>query len=242
MSRGSVVIDCFPESAARYRDGWAAVAIDVIRATTTAVTAVAAGRRCIPATSLEEAFEIAGRMPDALLTGELEGEKPDGFELNNSPAALEGRLDVERPVVLLSSSGTRLICASAGSHAAYVACLRNHSALARHLAQNHERVAVIGAGSRGSFREEDQLCCAWIAAQLMEAGFEPADTGTAGLVRKWSGTPLESIVTGDSARYLRRSGQTRDLDFVLTHVDDLDAVCRYRDGEIAALAPEPAVL
>jgi hypothetical protein len=35
MSR-SVVIDCFPESAAAYKEGFAVVAIDVIRATTTA--------------------------------------------------------------------------------------------------------------------------------------------------------------------------------------------------------------
>ena len=28
------------------------------------------------------------------------------------------------------------------------------------------RVAVIGAGSKGEFREEDQICCAWIAAGL----------------------------------------------------------------------------
>ena len=41
-----VVIDCFPESVARYRSGYAVVAIDVVRATTTAITAVAMGRRC----------------------------------------------------------------------------------------------------------------------------------------------------------------------------------------------------
>jgi hypothetical protein len=32
----TVVIDCFPESVARWRDGYAVVAVDVVRATTTA--------------------------------------------------------------------------------------------------------------------------------------------------------------------------------------------------------------
>ena len=35
------VIDSFPESALQYREGWAVVAVDVIRATTMAITAAA---------------------------------------------------------------------------------------------------------------------------------------------------------------------------------------------------------
>jgi len=37
----TVVIDCFPESAAFYRSGYAIVAVDAIRSTTMAVTACA---------------------------------------------------------------------------------------------------------------------------------------------------------------------------------------------------------
>ena len=51
----SVVIDCFPESAEKYRDGYAVVVIDVIRATTTATTAVSLGRRVFPAQTTDEA-------------------------------------------------------------------------------------------------------------------------------------------------------------------------------------------
>lgn len=241
MMRRTVAIDCFPEAARHYRDGWAVVAVDVIRATTTAVTAVATGRRCLPVTSLHAALGAARRLPDALLVGELEGEKPAGFELNNSPFDLEQREDVERPMILLSSSGTRLICATGESRAAYVGSLRDYTALARHLAENHDRVAVIGAGSRGSFREEDQLCCAWIASRLVGRGFEPADPPTANLIRYWERRPVESIANGDSARYLQRSGQVRDLQFVLTHVDDLQLVCRYDGGEVRAAATQPAL-
>ena len=42
----TVVIDCFPESARHYSEAYAIVAIDVIRATTTAITSVNLGRRC----------------------------------------------------------------------------------------------------------------------------------------------------------------------------------------------------
>lgn len=242
MNGKSVVIDCFPESARAYRDGWAVVAIDVIRATTTAVTGVAQGRRCLPVPTLQAAQAAARKLPDALLVGEVDGVKPNGFHLHNSPYDLACRHDVERPMVLLSSSGTRLICAMTGSANAYVASLRNHSAVARHLLERHDRVALIGAGSKGTFRDEDQLCCALIAGRLLRAGFEARDPRTLALVEYWTHLPLETITDGDSARYLQRSGQARDLEFVLTHVDDLDLVCRFEGGEVSAEVEEAAIL
>ena len=45
-------------------------------------------------------------------------------------------------------------------------------------------MAVIGAGSRGEFREEDQLCCAWVGDLLVEAGYEPADARTADVIAR----------------------------------------------------------
>jgi 2-phosphosulfolactate phosphatase len=217
-----VVIDCFPDSLPRYRDGWAVVAVDVIRATTTAVTATVRGRQCFPVPSLEVAVPLAARLHDPLLVGELGGNRPYGFHLNNSPAALVRRTDAERPMILLSTTGTRLICESGPCEAVYVACLRNVTAQVDRLVGRHERVAVIGAGARGEFREEDQLCCAWIAQRLMEAGYEP-QAETASIVARWRGLPPESFVGGKSTEYLKQTDQLDDLDFVLNHVDDLDA-------------------
>src|SRR5918912_631486 len=230
--RRTVVIDCFDQDLQAYRNGYAIVAVDVIRATTTAVTAVAGGRRCFPVPSIEAAISLAKRLPDPLLAGELGGSMPYGFDLNNSPADLEARTDVHRPVILLSTSGTRLMCAGGKSQAVYVACLRNYSTLAAYLAVHHPTVALIGAGTRGEFREEDQLCCAWIAQGLLTAGYEAQDGRTAESIERWSGAPVEAITCGASAEYLRRSGQYRDLDFILAHVDDLDEVYQFERGQV----------
>src|SRR5437879_1743632 len=108
--RRTVVIDCFEESLQPYRNGHAIVAVDVIRATTTAVTAVARGRKCFPVPSIEQAVSLTRKLSEPLLVGELGGSMPYGFDLNNSPADLEVRTDIHRPVILLSTSGTRLIC------------------------------------------------------------------------------------------------------------------------------------
>ncbi len=228
----TVVIDCFPESVTHYAGGYAVVVVDVIRATTTAATAIATGRRCFPAPTIEAAVPLAARLTNPLLVGELGGNMPYGFDLSNSPADVAVRSDTERPMILLSTSGTRLICDAYQSDAAYVACLRNSDALIAHLAGRHGKVAVIGAGSRGDFREEDQLCCAWIAGGLLRAGYRAADARTTEIIERWQNAPLETILDGKSAEYLRRTGQYRDLDFILRHINDLEQVLLYRHDEI----------
>lgn len=227
-----VVIDCFPESVESHREEDAIIAVDVIRATTVVVTAVAQGRKCFPVPTLEAAVELAGGLPNPLLVGELGGNMPFGFHLNNSPADIEVRTDVERPIILLSTSGSRLICSGGKSQSVYVACLRNWRPAARRLSDRHRNVAVIGAGARGEFREEDELCCAWIAEELVGLGYKPQDAKTADIIRKWSGAPLVEITRGHSADYLRRTSQTRDLDFILAHVNDLDHIYRFEDGQV----------
>ena len=227
----TVVIDCFPESARRYRQ-YAVVAIDVIRATTTAITAAAAGWRCFPVPTLEAAREAADRLEDPLLCGEVAGIMPPGFHLNNSPAAVAERSDVHRPLILLSSSGTRLIYEGRYCDEVYVACFRNYRAVANHVAARHERVALIGAGSLRQFREEDQMCCAWIADLLLASGFTPENSGTMDIIGRWRGVPANACAAFQSAEYLRRSRQTRDLDFTLSHINDLDASYTVQNGEV----------
>lgn len=228
----TVVIDCFPESVETYRNGYAIVAVDVIRATTTLVTAATLGRKCFPVPSIEAAVPLAAGLAHPLLAGELGGSMPYGFDLNNSPADLTSRTDIHRPMLLLSTSGTRLICGGEEGQAMYVACLRNYHAQISYLAAHHPTVAVIGAGARGDFREEDQLCCAWIVDGLLSAGYEPYNGRTLAIVERWRTMPVESIINGASAEYLRRSGQSRDLEFILTHIDDLDEVYKFVDNQV----------
>jgi 2-phosphosulfolactate phosphatase len=228
----SVVIDCFPESAARYRKGYAVVVIDVVRATTTAITAVALGRRCLPVVSLDAAHSLARRLADPLLVGEIDGIMPSGFDINNSPAALVKRKDLHRPAILLSSSGTKLLQTAACCEVAFLACLRNFTSLATHLASNFADVAVIGAGTRGEFREEDQMCCAWIADRLLEFGYRARDDATQTIAARWRGCSPDAWTRGNSAAYLRRSQQLDDLDFILGHIDDLRAIFTLSDGEV----------
>lgn len=234
--KGAVIIDAFPESAERYRQGYAIVVVDVIRATTTATTAVSMGRQVIPAQTTDEAIRLASSLKEPILVGELGGNMPVGFDLTNSPARIAERLDVHRPMILVSSSGTQLLLNAVGAEAVYIACFRNFSAVSRYLAGRHRRIAVLGAGTRNQFRREDQIGCVLVAEQLVASGYIPETEATSHYISRWSGTNLDVVRSGRSAAYLRDSGQEIDLDFVLSHVDDLETVPSLINGGLFAVA------
>jgi 2-phosphosulfolactate phosphatase len=232
-----VLIDYFPAHA-NCESTHAVVAIDVIRATTTAITAVSQGRRCFPVTSVQAAHELAAKLEEPLLIGELGGEKPPSFDMNNSPAALAERTDTHRPVILLSSSGTQLLGSLRMHNPVYIACFRNFAAVAGELKNAYLDVTLLGAGTQGEFREEDQMCCAWIADELVRSGYQFANQSTADIVLKWRNTKADGCLVGKSAQFLTRTHQLRDLRFILSKVNDLNLVCSYSDGEISAMRPQ----
>lgn len=227
-----LVIDFLPASARAFDDSWAVVAVDIMRATTTAVTIVWSGRRCFPVASLDAAHETAARLHRPLLVGEQGGYLPEGFDLQNSPCVLESHNDMARPAVLLSSSGTKIFKEAAAAAAIYAACLRNVSAQVAHLAAHHPRVALIGAGALGEFRCEDQFGCAHLAAKLLDVGYRADGDATRDMIERWRDAPVEACAGGRSAEYLRRTGQHADLDFVLSRIDDVDAVFAFAEGEL----------
>ena len=82
--------------------GRAVVVIDILRSTTTIVTALANGARAIiPAASSEEAVRLAGNLEKngVILAGERKGVKIPGFALGNSPLEI-GRASCRERVSL----------------------------------------------------------------------------------------------------------------------------------------------
>jgi len=230
----SFAIDALPESAAAYRDTHAIVVVDVFRATTVIVTALSCGHRIFPVASVAEAMTVASGLKDPVLAGEQSGVKPEAFDLNNSPAAIAA-LKGGRPVVLLTSAGTQLLAQARGASAIYVACLRNIRATAEHIAANHHRVALIGAGTRGEPRPEDQMVCAWLGERLLGAGFAAENQRTMTEVDVWRGARPDELLGSPSVDYLRSTKQEEDIDFVLDHVDDVDAIALYNGQQVSLL-------
>jgi 2-phosphosulfolactate phosphatase len=190
------------------------------------------GGRSFPVASIEAAVPLAARLHNPLLAGELGGNMPYGFQVQNSPVEMERNVDPDRPVILLSTTGTRLLCEAAAVGTTYAACLRNARAQAEWLIERHGRVLLLAGESRGEFREEDRLCCGRIAKALLDAGYEPASAFVEELVKQWGDAPDDAFLGGHSVRYLMDTGQYHDVEFTLRRIDDLESVYELRDGEL----------
>ena len=163
-----------------------AVVIDVLRASSTIVAALAAGAQSIyPVVSTEEAIKLAtllGR-EDALLAGERRGLKVEGFDLGNSPREFTPETVGGKRVVMSTTNGTRALVSVAGAERVLVASFLNLSAVAVACA-GAERLAVVCAGREGRFSIEDAVCAGMLLGRLKErlgGALEVEDAGRAAL-------------------------------------------------------------
>lgn len=125
-------------SSARFLPRWevgevtgAVVAVDVIRAFTTAAYAFGAGARQIfLVDSLEDALAMKAGDPSLLAMGENRGRRPDGFDFSNSPVPIAAADLSGRSLVQRTSAGTRGVVAARAATQLWAASLVCASATA----------------------------------------------------------------------------------------------------------------
>jgi 2-phosphosulfolactate phosphatase len=150
-----------------------AVVIDVLRASTTVVHALAAGCAAVlPCAEVEEARRLADgmRAGRVLLAGERDGRPLPGFDLGNSPAEFTPSRCRGTTLVLTTSNGTRAMLRAAPADRALVAGFVNFSAVCEQLARDAHPVHVLCAGDGGEVALEDALLAGALVEFLSEAG------------------------------------------------------------------------
>lgn len=140
--------------------GGVAVVIDVLRATTTMVHALAAGCPSIrPCATVEEAREVGGGLPagKGLLAGERNGVPLDGFDLGNSPREFTPMRCKGQTLVLTTSNGTAALLHATAAARVLVAAFTNFSAVCEQLKCERRPIHVVCAGDHGGMALEDAL-------------------------------------------------------------------------------------
>lgn len=136
------------------------VVIDVVRATTTIIEALANGARAIyPTESTEEAVRLATSLgrEDTLLCGERKGEKVEGFDLGNSPREFDADTVAGKKIVMSTTNGTRALAACAEGARVIPCAFTNLGAVAEEIA-GEDHVVVVCAGREDRFSLDDALC------------------------------------------------------------------------------------
>jgi len=194
------------------------VVIDVLRASSSIIVALARGAECVvPVRTIKEAREIANRYSELILAGERKGVRPPGFDYGNSPVSFS-RLDLGgKRLILTTTSGTTAISRSRGAKHVLVGAFLNASSVAKSsfsLAEEENcGVTLSLAGKRGGFSLEDFLGAGAIANYFPEDVFL-SDAAQATL-HAYCGAEcslLNVVKRGNHGKYLTSIGFEEDVE------------------------------
>jgi 2-phosphosulfolactate phosphatase len=153
------------------------VVFDVLRATSTMVTALGNGAAAvIPVEEIDEALRLKQDRPELLLAGErggvrirTEGPNPMTFDLGNSPREFKRDVVEGRTIVITTTNGTRALLACRAAPATLVASFLNLSATCYQIQSVAPTELLLVCG--GTYNEaayEDVLCAGAVIDILKE--------------------------------------------------------------------------
>jgi 2-phosphosulfolactate phosphatase len=147
--------------------GSTAVVVDVLRATTTMIQALAAGAtQVVPCLEVIQARAQAAIIgPEAVLGGERAGGKIKGFDLGNSPEEYTRASVGGKCVVMTTTNGTRALDRCRKARRVLIGAFVNLSAVCRELA-SEERIAIVCAGTDFQVTREDTLFAGAVVTEL----------------------------------------------------------------------------
>lgn len=147
-----------------------AIAIDVLRATTTIATALAHGAEAVQAFSnMEILHQVSEAWPAdrRLRAGERGGAKVEGCDLGNSPLDCTPALMANKRLFISTTNGTRTLERIAPAPVVLTAAQVNRGAVVDYLVQTQpQTVWLVGSGWEGSYSLEDTACAGAIALGL----------------------------------------------------------------------------
>jgi 2-phosphosulfolactate phosphatase len=224
--------------------GRAVLVIDVLRATSTIVTALAAGAKAVvPAASSEEAVRLTSNLEKNgfVLAGERRSLKIEGFGLGNSPREMTPEAVGGKTLFLATTNGTPALLVAQGGDPVLVAAAQNFSAVAeraRTLFAARGDLVIICAGREKQFALED----AYTAGRLIKAvkkGIPPKklalnDAALVSLdLAAQQGGWQDAFRASDAARQLSEAGLGDDVAYC-ANPDRVHVVPVYADRRITA--------
>jgi 2-phosphosulfolactate phosphatase len=212
-----------PALARRNLHDTACVVFDVLRATSTFVTALHnGGKAIIPVSEIAEALTIKGQRPDVLLGGERDGVKIRAaltggidFDLGNSPREYSPEIVRGKTIVSTTTNGTRALRAGAGAKMILAASFLNLAATAKFLRQKKfENILLVCAGTRENQADEDVLAAGALIELLARKEARPIFSDSAHIAQRVYAQIkpdlVEAVCNSENARRLLAIPELRD--------------------------------
>ncbi|HBE21247.1 MAG TPA: 2-phosphosulfolactate phosphatase family protein [Cyanobacteria bacterium UBA11149] len=212
-----------------------AIAVDVLRATTTMATVLNAGAEAVQVFSdINELMVVSEKWPadQRLRAGERGGSMVEGFDLGNSPLDCTPERVQGRRLFITTTNGTRALQAVQNAPTVLAAALINRAAVVNYLVEKQpETLWLVGSGWEGSFSLEDTTCTGAIAHSLLtqlncnEEALAGNDEviGAIALYSKWQDRLLDMFHHASHGQRLLRLNCHEDLKYC-AQLDILDVL------------------
>jgi 2-phosphosulfolactate phosphatase len=217
-----------------------AIAVDVLRATTTMATALNNGAEAVQVFSdLEQLMGESEKWPadKRIRAGERGGAKVDGFDMGNSPLDCTPENVTGKRIFISTTNGTRALQRVQTAPIVLTAALINRQAVVEFLLDKQpETIGIVGSGWEGSYSLEDSVCAGAIAHSLLTKTGIPA-TDFAGndevfaamaLYLQWENQLHQLLKSASHGQRLLRLGVIEDLKYC-SEIDTLDVVPMQRE-------------
>ena len=212
-----------------------AIALDILRATTTIATALNSGAEAVQAFSdLEKLMQVSEDWPveKRLRAGERGGAMVAGCDLGNSPLDCTPERVGGRRLFISTTNGTRALECVQNSPVVLAAAFVNRQAAVDYLMQEQpETVWLVGSGWEGSFSLEDTACAGAIAHSLFKQLNRPLEElagndetlGAIALYSQWKDQLLAMLHHASHGQRLLRLDCHEDLKYC-SQTDILDVL------------------
>jgi 2-phosphosulfolactate phosphatase len=219
--------------------------IDVLRASSSIITALANGAEAvIPAASKEEALAVRRKNPGKaiLLCGERNGLRIPGFDLGNSPEEYARAAVGGKTLIFASTNGSKLMVKTVrAGRPLFIAGFININAVIGTMAASGENCLIACAGREGRYSLEDTVAAGMLAEGIGRAGSKAAsfsdEARTAMILYRHFADDLAGMAGGSlHGRYLTGLGLGRDIAFCAS-LDRFDVVPVFNRGALRPLRP-----
>ena len=193
------------------------VVVDIFRATSTMVAALAHGvTEILPFADLESCRAMQAQ--GYLIAGERDGLTAPGFELGNSPVAfLEGNY-AGKKLAMTTTNGTLALDKSKGAVEILIGAFPNLKATASYIQSRNLDVLIHCAGWKGRFNLEDSLYAGALVQALSSSHANQEDGALAmsSLFAQEGNNLASYLAQASHAKRLQNPGIEADIDFCLT--------------------------
>lgn len=193
------------------------IVIDVLRATSTIVTALEHGCAAVmPVETVNQAKQYQDT--GDLLGGERFCKKIAGFHFGNSPSEYASSDIIGKRIVLTTTNGTRAIQKSQRAWRMLVGSMLNVEACAKAAFSLNRDIAILCAGAQDEFCLEDGLCAGMLLRYLRQFDEERLETNDLGAAMMLAcdamGDRLEETMLGcEGGKRLSKLGYRDDVTF-----------------------------